>query len=258
MRLIRYKSVAIPGGLRELELHAFAPACVGPTPAPAALLFHGGGWRNGTPERYHPIAEAFAQAGYTAFCASYRLVGKADGCARVLDCVHDARSAMRHLHRHAAELGIDRTAIVAVGGSAGGHLAAATALCDGPGHDDPTDDLAIPCRPLALVLFNPVIDTSAEGYGNALLGADWRDLSPLHRVRPELPPAIVFHGTADRTVPFTGAQRFAEAMLAAGNRCEFHAHPGGGHGYYWEAGLLQPMLDRCFAFLRPIVHRNPA
>lgn len=251
MRLIPYKTVPISGGgQRELHLHAFPPVG-GASPAPAVLLFHGGGWRNGTAERYHPIAEGFARAGYAAFSAAYRLVGKPDGCARVIECVHDARSALRYLHRHAAELGIDPTRIVVGGGSAGGHLAASTALCDGPGHDDPDDDRSIPCAPRAIVLLCPVIDTSAEGYGNALLGENWRDLSPLHRVRPGLPPSLVVHGTTDATTPFIGAEHFATAMRAAGNICELVPQPNGRHGWYWDDGQLQPLLDRCFAFLAP-------
>lgn len=253
MRLIPYKTVSVPGGgQRELHLHAFPPAG-GAAPAPAVLLFHGGGWRNGTPERFHPIAEGFARAGYAAFCAAYRLVGKPDGCTQVVACVQDARSALRHLRRHAATLGIDPARVVVGGGSAGAHLAAATALCDDPGHDDPGDDCSVPCAPFALLLLNPVIDTSAEGYGNALLGADWRNLSPLHRVRPGLPPTLVLHGTADRTTPFVGAQRFHDAMRAAGNVCELDPQPGRDHGWYWEDGQLQPVLDRSIAFLAPFI-----
>jgi acetyl esterase/lipase len=108
-------------------------------------------------------------------------------------------------------------------------VAAATALCDGI--DEAGEDTSVSSVPNALVLYFPVIDTSAEGYGNAKCGPKWRDLSPLHRVRPGLPPTIVFHGTGDTVTPFQGAKLFSAAMHKAGNRCELIVHEGGVHGY---------------------------
>jgi hypothetical protein len=47
------------------------------------------------------------------------------------ECVKDGKTAMRWVRTHAAELGIDPSRILAGGGSAGGHIAAATALVSG-------------------------------------------------------------------------------------------------------------------------------
>ena len=69
----------------------------------------------------------------------------------------------------------------------------------------------------------PVIDTSQDGYGIAKIGARWREISPLHRVHPGVPPTILFHGTDDTVTPFAGAEAFRDAMLKAGNRCELVA-----------------------------------
>lgn len=55
------------------------------------------------------------------------------------------------------------------GSSDGGHVAACTALISGL--DEKGEDAEVPSIPHALVLFNPVIDTSPAGYGNARLGA---------------------------------------------------------------------------------------
>jgi len=65
----------------------------------------------------------------------------------------DAKSAMRFIRKHADEFQIDPDKIIASGGSAGGHLAAATALIDG--YNDPSDDLSISSKPSALVLLTP-------------------------------------------------------------------------------------------------------
>ena len=57
-------------------------------------------------------------------------------------------------------------------------------------------------------------------------------LSPQANVRKGLPPAIVFHGTADTTVPYSQATAFTEAMKGAGNRCELESYEGAGHGFF--------------------------
>lgn len=224
-RTVVYKKVAD----RELVLHVFEPAGHLPTDERACfLVIHGGGWAGMEPRRMFPFAHHFARLGLVGISVQYRLSNPKTGFS-VFDCVKDARSAMRHVRAHAGELGVDPQKIIASGGSAGGHLAAATALFDGV--NEATDDLEVTPVPNALVLLFPVIDTSSEGYGNAKIGARWREISPLHQVRAGVPPTLIFHGTGDTTTPFKGAKAFHEAMRKAGNRCELEVNEGGVHGY---------------------------
>ncbi len=60
---------------------------------------------------------------------------------------------------------------------------AAAVFENGPDVDDASDDLSISCIPDLLIPLNPVIDTSAEGYGQGKIGERWRELSPLHHVK---------------------------------------------------------------------------
>ncbi|MEZ5000896.1 MAG: dienelactone hydrolase family protein, partial [Bacteroidales bacterium] len=46
------------------------------------------------------------------------------------------------------------------------------------------------------------------------------------------PPTIIFHGTADRSIPFGQATRFCEEMHKYGNRCEVVPFEGRGHGFF--------------------------
>ena len=224
-RRVVYKTV----GERKLELHVFEPA--GHTAADRSTCFvaiHGGGWVGGEPSRFYPFAAHFAKLGCVGVGVEYRLAKKGSDVT-VFDCVKDGRSAVRYLRQHAGELGIDPEKIIVSGGSAGGHVAAGTALFDGV--DEVGEDVKVSCVPNALVLYFPVIDTSKEGYGNARCGDRWQELSPLHRVKAGLPPTLVLHGTADTTTPFKGAKAFEEAMRKAGNRCDLIVHEGGKHGY---------------------------
>jgi arylsulfatase A-like enzyme/acetyl esterase/lipase len=225
-RRVVYKTV----GDRKLELHLFEPAGHKATDRRTCFVaIHGGGWVGGQPSRFYRFAAHFAKLGCVGVSVQYRLLNKTDNTT-VFDCVKDGRSAVRYLRQHAEELGIDPQKIVVSGGSAGGHVAAATALFEGI--DEPGEDVKISCVPNALVLYFPVIDTSTEGYGNAKCGEHWQELSPLHRVKAGAPPTLILHGTADTTTPFKGAKAFVEAMHQAGNRCDLIAHEGGKHGYF--------------------------
>ena len=237
-RQLVYKKV----GDRELKLHVFQPQGWKASDTRACFItIQGGGWTGMGPERMYAFADHFAELGLVSISVQYRLAS-AKTNTTVFDCVKDVRSAVRYVKAHAAELGIDSGKIIASGGSAGGHLAASTAMFDGI--NDESDDLKVSPAPNALVLLFPVIDTSKEGYGNARIGERWQEISPAHNVRPGLPPTITFHGTADPTTPFKGAQIFHEAMLKAGNRSELVIHEGGDHGYLMRT---QPLFDECLA-----------
>ncbi len=221
---------------RELHLHIFEPKGLKPgDKRPCFLTIHGGGWRGGEPRRMYPFAAHFAELGMVGISLEYRLV-TTKGTNTVFDCVKDGRSAMRYIRANAKELGIDPNRIAVNGGSAGGHVAASTALFHGV--DESTDDMKFSSVPNAMVLYYPVIDTSAEGYGNKLIGARWQELSPADQVKPGVPPTLILHGSGDKTTPFKGALKFQAAMLKAGNRCELTVNEGGPHGYLMFDGVL--------------------
>jgi acetyl esterase/lipase len=232
-------------------LHLFEPAGFKASDKrPCFLVIHGGGWTGMEPRRMFPFAADFAKLGMVGISVQYRLASTRTGVT-VFDCVKDARSSMRHVRAHAAELGIDPQKIVASGGSAGGHLAAATALFDGV--NEATDDLKVSPAPNAMVLLFPVIDTSTEGYGNAKIGERWQEISPVHHVRAGVPPTIIFHGTADPTTPFKGAKLFQEEMQKAGNRCELDINEGGVHGYLMRTQeLYDDTMRKTEAFLKSL------
>lgn len=244
-RVITYKQV----NGRELHLHVMQPE--GWTRADKRACYitiHGGGWTGGAPQRMYPFASHYAGLGLVGISIEYRLFN-AQQNVTVFDCVKDARSAVRYVRAHASELGVDPQKIIVSGGSAGGHLAAATALFNGV--NEAGEDTTVSTVPNALVLLFPVIDTSKEGYGNAKAGDRWQEISPLHQVRSGLPPTLTFHGTGDTVTPFKGAQQFHEAMLKAGNQSELVVNEGGVHGYLMRTqALYDECLKKSDAFLR--------
>lgn len=217
----------------------------------AVVFIHGGGFTAGDDRVFHPQARYLAGRGAVAFSINYRLETPAASPVPVsiADSLADCRSAMRHIRGQAARYGIDPGRVVAFGDSAGGHLAAALALCDG--FDRPDDDLAVSARPDALILCNPVLDLTDDTWIRHIIRDPppprgtkppppdptpeqvelARRLSPGLQVRPGLPPTLLMHGTADRVVESVQSQRFAEAARAAGAHCELEILEGIRHAF---------------------------
>jgi acetyl esterase/lipase len=195
------------------------------------VSYFGGGWSNGTPESSIRWAKWAASYGLVGVAPDYRTRTRFNGTPE--DCVSDGRAAVRWVEAHAKELGVNPKQIIVSGGSAGGHVAAWTAItADGPGKDDP----APPIQPAALVLFNPVTDTKEGGYGGPkrfsgsvarALACSVPDQMPVH-----MPPTLVFHATADKTVPYANSVAFRDKLIKNGVRCELVTFEGLGHSYY--------------------------
>ncbi len=217
-------------GERELKIFVEKPTdWKASDKRPAIVFFFGGGWVGGTPEQFRKQSEYLATRGMVGVRVEYRTIPKGDAGPPTVCCA-DAKSALRYVRSHSAELGIDPQRIAAAGGSAGGHLAAFTALV--PGLDDPADDLKTTCRPQALVLFNPVFDNGPGQWGHARVADRYREFSPAHHLTNAAPPTIVFLGDADKLIPVSVLREFEAGMKKAGVRCDAHVYPKAGHGFF--------------------------
>jgi acetyl esterase len=234
-------------GDRELKLLVEKPAdWKGGDKRPAVVFYFGGGWVGGTPEQFRKQSEYLATRGLVGVRVEYRTIPKGDK-GPPLVCCADAKSAMRYVRSHAAELGIDPKRIAAAGGSAGGHLAAFTALVDGL--DDPKDDLAVSCKPDALLLFNPVFNNGPGQWGHERVGDRYKEFSPAHNITPAAPPTIVFLGDTDKLIPVSVLRDFEAAMKKAGARCDAHVYAKAGHGFFNKDPYFTTTLIEADKFL---------
>ena len=249
----RFETYKIAGDA-QLNLYLFNPPGAASN-RPAIVFFFGGGWISGTPAQFVPQCRYLASRGMVAMTADYRVKSRHD--AKPTQCLADARSAIRWVRAHAADLGVDPHRIAAGGGSAGGHLAAATAFIDE--FDEAWEDRGVSARPDALVLFNPGLvlaplpEYRPEGFGaqltEARLGTTGDRLSPAHHVGSNAPPTIIFHGRADVTVPFRSAEVFTERMKAAGNRCELLGFDSQPHGFFNREPYRSETIEAADRFL---------
>ena len=138
----------------QLKLHLFEPTDHQTTnQSPAIVFFFGGGWSGGTPKQFYEQSRFLADKGVVCFSADYRV--KSRHKVTPVECVADAKSAIRWVRQHAKELGINPNQIVAAGGSAGGHIAACTGVLKG--QDEANEDTSISSVPNAMILFNPCL-----------------------------------------------------------------------------------------------------
>jgi len=222
----RYKSV----GDRDLRAFVTNPDDWQPGDArPGIVFFHGGGWVGGEPGQFTEHAKHFCSKGLVCVQFEYRLLDRQNDAPPDL-CIQDARSAMRWVRSHADQLGIDPLRIASAGGSAGGHLAAHVGMVDAL--DDPQDNVAISCKSQAMLLFNPVFDNGPGGWGTKRVGDRYPEISPLHNISPDDPPAVVFLGTDDKLIPVATGERFRNEMIAAGVACQLHLYEGQPHGFF--------------------------
>lgn len=188
----------------------------------AIVLFHGGGWSEGDASWMDAIAGKYSQLGMVAVSVGYRL--SRDGVTP-FDAVADARNAIRWIRQESGRLGIDPDKVVALGTSAGGHLAASAAIFDEPSGSD------ISSVPNALVLRSPAVSVAASKWFQKLSGGEAQAaaLSPVLHIRSGLPPTILLQGEQDNVTPASEAREFCQRMQARGNTCRLKLYPSVGH-----------------------------
>jgi acetyl esterase/lipase len=231
----------------ELTLHFSLPVDWKPSDKrPAIVFFFGGGWTSGSYTQFVAQSDYFASRGMVAASADYRI--KSIHKTTPDKCVEDAKSAVRYLRQHAAELGIDPDKVVAAGGSAGGHIAACTALIDA--FDADTDDKSISAKPNAMVLFNPALnidelivkrETTPEEKERAVA------ITPNRFIKAGTPPAIMFFGTNDDLKK--GADAYVAKAKPLGLRAELWTAEGEKHGFFNRAPWSQVTTKKADEFL---------
>jgi len=173
---------------------------------PVAVLIHGGFWR----DRYDltlmdRLAEDLAGRGWAAWNIEYRRLGNGGGVPATLD---DVSAAIDHL---ATFDQVDRSRVVTIGHSAGGHLAAWAATRENP-------RVAV----TGVVSQAGVLDVrraaelhlSDDVAVEFMAGHSWSVASPIERL-PLGVPALLTHGGRDDIVPVEISERFARASGAS-------------------------------------------
>jgi acetyl esterase len=108
-----------------LSVDVFTPAGSSTSPRQAIVFFHGGGWAFGNAGEFHGACRRYAEKGFVTFSFEYRLSVNADESwpnpnITPVECVKDARSAVRWVRENAKRLNINSDMIAVGGQSVGG------------------------------------------------------------------------------------------------------------------------------------------
>ena len=229
-------------GDTTLNLHLFEPNERSEGPRSAMLFFFCGGWNAFDASKFYPQSAYLASRGMVCLNAEVR-VTPIHGTTPV-ECVRDARSAVRWVRANADDLNVAMDRIVVAGGSAAGHVSACCGLID---EADDQDDASpsITSKPDAMILLNPTLDTTTldrriQRFGDIVMA---RSFSPIHHVKEGAPPALVLHGREDEVVEVDQAIRFGKAMTGAGNDCTVRLYDEQGHGFFNYFDGANPMFQ---------------
>jgi acetyl esterase len=231
----------VVSGAVPVPVRVYAPtAPAGPGGRPALLDLHGGGFVVGSIDLEHAFATQLARdLGVVVATPEYRLAPEDPFPAGLDDCY----ATLNWLAEHAPDFGVDPARIGVGGQSAGGGLAAATALLarDRGGPALCFQFLGIPelDHRLETTSMRTFVDTPLWHRANAVLswryylGADAGDVSPyaspaIAEDLRGLPPAYVttmeFDPLRDEGITY------ALRMMEAGVSVELHSYPGTFHG----------------------------
>jgi acetyl esterase len=265
------RDLAMPGSGGPLALRLYrARGTQRDALLPAVVYFHGGGWVVGDLDTHDVVCRQLANAARCAVIAvDYRLAPE----HRFPAAVEDSVAATLWVAQQAALLGIDAARISVAGDSAGGNLAAVTAITLrdlGPAGGPPL---------VAQLLIYPVTDqacnsVSAQAYAEGYLLTrpnmlwyrdsylrngddigDWR-ASPLCAAGlAGLPPAYVI--TAGFDPLLDEGQAYAEALGAAGVEVTYECFEGMVHGFITMGGVLAGAGHLVYR-LAQFLNRRPA
>jgi acetyl esterase/lipase len=238
----------------------------GEGPHPVVLLIHGGCWMKGTAgrEQLRVLGAALANRGVAVWSIGYRRVDEEGGAYPGI--FQDVAKAIDLIPANAAKYQLDTSRVVAVGHSAGAHLAIWAAS---RGKLAPTSPAYVanhfPIRQVVALgglgdieratgvagVCGPTIVPALLGQPSASRPDVYSDTSPVKMV-PNGAKIVMVTGAEDKITPPAYAQTYVDAVKAAGGTAEAVILPDAAH---WDVVTIgtpawKVVSERIFAALK--------
>jgi len=262
------RELSIPGPAGALGARLYRPRS-GEKSLPGVVYFHGGGFIYGDLDTHDAVCRGIAQSAPCAVVSvDYRLAPEHKFPA----AVEDAFGATVWVAANSGALGIDPARLVVAGDSAGGNLAAVTALT--------ARERGAPALAMQVLVY-PTTDLAAESesvsrFGEGYLltresmrwmmrtylrderdAADWR-ASPLRAGNfSRLPPAYVL--TAGFDPLHDEGKAYAERLMQAGVPVTYECLTGQVHGFLVMGGVIAAAghaINRIVQAMRSLSRRS--
>ena len=200
------------------------------------LFMVSGGWVSQwtEPTKLQPMVQPLLEAGYTVFAVRH---GSSPRYV-IPEIAVDVRSALKFIHSHAADYGVDPAKLGVFGFSAGGHLSLllGTMTNDKEASDAPHVAAVVAVFPPTDL--GPYVDLESprrEQFPALKFDpAKANDYSPLMHVTADDAPTLLVHGDKDELVPIWHSQKIAAAFAEAKVPAELITIEGAAHGFNAE------------------------
>lgn len=218
-------------------------------PFPVLMDFHGGAWSGGDRQQGQLRDNALAESGLLVVAVDLRTSPGHHYPAQVEDANLAIRWAKTHAHRYQGEA----NSLGAFGISSGGHTLMLTVMRP---DDEQFTSLSLPastsskaCVHYAIVesgVLDPLlryqyaksvgrkdlVEKSEHYFGTETVMQEGNPQGILDRGEAvELPPVLLFQGTADANIPASIPENFVKSYRAAGGNIEFQLFPDAVHGF---------------------------
>jgi acetyl esterase/lipase len=234
-------------------------------PFPGVLVIHGGGWVLGHVGGFGPEAQYLARQGFVAFDVGYRL---APGFTYPSQ-VQDVRAAVRFIRAHASKYSVLPEELGALGGSAGGQLAAMLGVLGHGSRDRGSRVNAVVTWSGPMDFIEPGAQSfTRRSYVAEYLGCTlqqcpkrYRDASPISHVDSTDAPMMIVNSSKE-LVPFAPALSMFEALQRAGVPSKLVELTGSMHSISYENVDLvslggEPVIQASAVWLKEYIGAQP-
>jgi acetyl esterase/lipase len=230
------------------KLDLFLPKTVSVKPVPCIVFMHDGGWAVHKRAWFEAHARYMASKGYATVNIDYRMLD----AVTPLQCVYDAKAAVRWVKANGHKFNIDTNKIGACGASAGAHLAAILATTNNdPALEGNGSNLRFSSRIQAAAGFATPTLTGRKTWPITTSGSlpDWFEkVSPYQHVTPGDAPMLFIHGSADDLVDVQEAIDMYKLYQKNGILTKLEIREGKGHVFYMD----MTVIDSAYAFFKQV------
>ena len=207
----------------------------GAGPFPIAIIVHGGGWTRGDKQGDEKVLFApLTDANFVVVSINYRLAPKNKWPA----CIDDVLTAIKWVKANAAKFKGDPDKVALFGYSAGGQLACLAAVI---AEKETTVQAVVGLAAPTDLVFDSLRRGNVSSYLKDLFGLQGADVntpqtvqiiweaSPINHLHTGLPPFLLVHGTADKSVPYQLSLNFQDRLKEFKVPCELITVNGASH-----------------------------
>ena len=228
------------------------------TTYPVIFWFGGGGWMDVDHNIHLPNLVDFARAGYVIVSVSYRDSNKVNFPGQL----EDAKAAIRYIRKNAKKFQINPNKVIAMGESAGGHMASMLGVTNNQSRFDVGDNLEFSSDVNIAIPWYGVVDPLSAKQGSAsndfdfvyrnLLGSEPEvapeldaQANPLTYINDKTVPFLILHGDKDEVVPIEDGKKLYNTLIDNNIKADFYQLTGAGHMdlKYWQPEIVEIILN---------------